>query len=332
MSVGMSVNLSAVYEQPLTVAMLAAGLVVLKFALHAAVARAFRMSYREIPLFALVLAQVGEFAFVLLGSAQALALVSKEVSALFSVAVALSMAATPLILIAYDKWWAPRLAGARDMSDETVQDDGSEVLIAGFGRVGQIVGRLLYANRISATVLDHDPEQIELLRKFGFKIYYGDATRLDLLEAAGARHAKVLVVAIDDQADSLQVVDLAREHFPHLKLIVRARNVAHVYELIDRDIHSWERETFDSSLRMGADVLETLGWERYRAVRATQKFRDHNVKLIYGQHAVRKDQAKLVSAVKQSREDLEKMFAGENEQRRHRHEAWDIHTRKPLDQ
>jgi glutathione-regulated potassium-efflux system ancillary protein KefC len=326
-SVGMSVNVGTVMNHPHIILGLALGLILLKFGAHYWLGRAFKLSRREIPLFSILISQVGEFAFVLLGAAQALGLISSEINAVFSVAVAFSMAMTPLMVKAYDRWWAMRLCGnaGPDMSRETVQNDDPEVLIAGFGRVGQIVGRLLYANRIRATVLDHDPEQIELLRQFGFKIYYGDATRLDLLEAAGARTAKILVVAVDDQEDSLEIVDLAQEHFPHLKLVVRARNVAHVYELIDRDIHTWERETFDSSLRMGTDVLKVLGWESYSAVKAAARFRDHNIQLIYNQHSVRGDRAKLVSAVKQAREDLEKMFAGEDEQRKRHHDGWDIH-------
>jgi glutathione-regulated potassium-efflux system ancillary protein KefC len=230
-----------------------------------------------------------------------------------------------LLLVVYDRWWAIRLIEPKDMSGDAVHDEGSEVIIAGFGRVGQIIGRILYANRIRATVLDHDPEQIELLRPFGFKVYYGDATRLDLLEAAGARHAKILVVAIDDTADSLQVVDMAREHFPHLKLVVRARNVGHVYDLIDRDIHTWERETFDSSLRLGTEVLKALGWESYSAVKAAAKFRDHNVKMIYDMSKIRNDRALLVSKAKQAREDLEKMFAGEEEGLKREQQAWNVH-------
>lgn len=325
MSVGMSVDLSVVGSQPLVIAAIVIGLTLIKMGAHGAIAKIFRISSREIPLFSILISQVGEFAFVLLGLARALGFLTNEETAIFSVAVALSMAITPLLIVAYDRWWAIRLSEPKDMSGEVVKDDGAEVLIAGFGRVGQIIGRVLYANRIRATVLDHDPEQIELLRQFGFKIYYGDATRLDLLEAAGAARAKVLVVAVDDPGDSLQIVDMAREHFPHLKLVVRARNVGHVYDLIDREVDSWERETFDSSLRLGTDVLKLLGWEPYSAVKAAAKFRDHNVQLIYELHSIREDRARLTSAAKQAREDLEKMFAGEEEGlKRHEH-TWDIH-------
>jgi glutathione-regulated potassium-efflux system ancillary protein KefC len=322
----MSVDLTTISHFPGTVAGLLAGILAVKIAVHTALARAFKISIKERPLFSILIAQVGEFAFVLFTSAREMKLLSEEEIALLSATVALSMAATPLMLLIYDRWIAPKLASmtARVPADAEVHNDHAEVLIAGFGRVGQIVGRMLYANGVTATVLDHDPNQIELLRRFGFKIYYGDATRLDLLEAAGAATAKVLVVAIDDQADSLEVVDLAQQHFPHLKLVVRARNVGHVYELIDRDVGQWERETFDSSLRMSTEVLKNLGWEPYSAVRASNKFRDHNIRMIYDMHAVRNDETKLVSAARQARADLENMFNGEREALKSNRDGFDV--------
>ncbi len=312
MSLGMSVDLTLIAHKPHVVFLIVAGLVTAKILVHSLLARLFKMSRREIPLFSLLLSQVGEFAFVLLGVAAMLDLLRSDVVALASAAIAITMATTPPLLSAYDRWVAPKLSESRDMSGEAVHDDHPVVIIAGFGRVGQIVGRILYANKIRATVLDHDPDQIEMLRKFGFKVYYGDATRLDLMEAAGARKAKILVVAVDDVGDSLQVVDMAQENFPHLKIVARARNVGHVYELIDRGVEVWERETFESSLRMSAEVLKMLGWEPYRTVRAANQFRQHNIKLIHEMYEVREDQSKITSTAKQSRLDLEKMFAGEH--------------------
>jgi glutathione-regulated potassium-efflux system ancillary protein KefC len=141
------------------------------------------------------------------------------------------------------------------------------VIIAGFGRFGQIVGRLLNANRIKLTVLDHDPDQIELLRRFGFKVFYGDATRVDLLHAAGAAKARALVLAIDDIEDSLALADAVREHFPDLPILARARNVTHMYELMDRGVTIIERETFESALQLGRRVLALLGYGAYRRAR-----------------------------------------------------------------
>ncbi len=325
-TVGMAVDLTTIAHQPGTVAGIVASLLLIKLVVHFALARAFNISLKERPLFAILISQVGEFAFVLLGSAQVMKMIDPEQTALLSASVALSMASTPLLLLFYDRWLAPKLAAMTIKQPEgaEVHNDHPEVLIAGFGRVGQIIGRMLYANGITATVLDHDPDQIELLRRFGFKIYYGDATRLDLLEAAGAATAKVLVVAVDDQEDSLEIIDLAQQHFPHLQLVSRARNVGHVYELIDRDITFWERETFESSLRMSTEVLKTIGWEPYSAVRASNKFREHNIRMIYNLHAVRNDETKLTSAARQARVDLENMFNGERETLKSNPDGWDV--------
>jgi glutathione-regulated potassium-efflux system ancillary protein KefC len=328
MTVGMTVDLTTIAQNPTIVAGLVLGLVVIKLAVHMALARAFKISFKERPLFSILISQVGEFAFVLFASARALDMLTQDQTAILSASVAISMASTALLLLIYDRGLAPRLA---EMSTKTpegaeVQDDHPEVLIAGFGRVGQIVGRLLYANGVTATVLDHDPDQIEMLRRFGFKVYYGDATRLDLLEAAGAARAKVLVVAVDDREDSLEIVDLARQHFPHLQLVVRARNVGHVYDLIDREITVWERETFESSLRMSTEVLKSLGWEPYSAVRASNKFRDHNVQMIYDMHSIRNDEAKLTSSARQARMDLENMFKGEREALKRNRDGFDVQS------
>ncbi len=151
------------------------------------------------------------------------------------------------------------------------------MIIAGFGRFGQIVARLLFANGMRAIVLDHDAEQVDLLRKFGYKVFYGDATRLDLLRAAGAGEACLLVNAIDDIADSLALTDRVREHFPDLPMIARARNVTHYVELRTRGVTVVERETFESALRTGRHVLEALGVDRFRAREMADAFRRHNI-------------------------------------------------------
>ncbi len=187
------------------------------------------------------------------------------------------------------------------------------------------MGRLLYGNRIRATVLDSDPEQIELLRRFGFKVYFGDATRLDLLEAAGAKSAKILVVAVDGVEDSLKIVDLAKEHFPHLHLIVRCAQRRTCLRSHRPGNPGLERETFESSLKMATQVLTQLGWSPHSAVRAGWKFRDHNLTVMADLHSKRGDEAKLTSAARQARADLERMFANERDGRTHGHDGWDVH-------
>ncbi len=198
------------------------------------------------------------------------------------------------------------------------------MIIAGFGRFGQIIGRLLYANRIYATVLDHDPDQIDLLRKFGFKIFYGDATRADLLQSAGADKAKILVVAINNLEASLKLVDVARQRFPHLHIMARARNITHCYQLMDRGVTVFERETFEGSLQLGRRVLEDLGFGAYQARQTAMKFRAHNIKTMHAVYPHYKDQQQLVSLAKQAKDELEEMFARDREARdKQQTDGWD---------
>jgi glutathione-regulated potassium-efflux system ancillary protein KefC len=227
--------------------------------------------------------------------------------------VAISMVATPLLLAMHDKWIAPRLQAAQQRPDDHIEEQDNPVIIAGFGRFGQIIGRLLYANRIGATVLDHDPDQIDLLRKFGFKVFYGDATRVELLHAAGAAKAHVMVIAIDDVADSLALADAVKRTFPQLTIVARARNVSHYYDLLDRGVTIIERETFESALLSGRQVLQQLGFGAYRARQAAMKFRAHNLKTLYAVYPHYRDQQQLVSMAKQAREELEEMFARDAE-------------------
>jgi len=312
MAVGMSVDLNVILSRPLAVVGTLIGVMAVKFAMHVLLGKLFGFSRRERPLFGLGLAQVGEFAFVLFAAAAGVGLLTNDQTAILLAVTALSMGLTPVTIRLYDRFWAPRLRQISDIVREEVVDDRPEVIIAGFGRVGQIIGRILLANRISATVLDQDPDQIESLRRFGFKVYYGDATRLDLLEAAGARNAKVLVVAVDGVDESLTIVDLAKENFPHLHLVVRARNVDHVYRLMDRKVKIWERETFEASLKLGGEVLHLLGWTRDEAGSATHKFREHNVRTLHELVHKRGDQREMISAAKAARDDLEKMMSGES--------------------
>jgi len=238
---------------------------------------------------------------------------SPQWEALLTAAVAVSMATTPLLLVAYDRMCArqARAAGEADPID----DDSAPVIVAGFGRYGQIVGRMLFANGIRATVLDHDPEQIDLLRKFGFKVFYGDATRLDLLHAAGAAKARLLVVAIDGVEDSLALVDRARAEFPNLRIVARARNVRHWLELHDRGVEAVERETFESALRTGRAALEALGVPPYEARESADGFRRYNVALLRRLLPHFRDEAKTVALAKSGRSELEENLRRDREAR-----------------
>jgi glutathione-regulated potassium-efflux system ancillary protein KefC len=237
-------------------------------------------------------------------------LLTREQDGLLTMTVALSMALTPLLLLAHDRWVGSR---AKPRREPDAIDRQAPVIIAGFGRFGQIIGRLLLANDIRPVVLDHDPDQVELLRRFEFEVYYGDATRLDLLEAAGAGKARLLVNAIDGVEDSLALVDRVREHFPNLPIISRARNVTHYLELRLRGVTVIERETFEASLRAGRRVLESLGMDPFRAREMADAFRRYNAATVEQQLANYQDETRYLAASKAGRKELEEQFRRDRE-------------------
>jgi glutathione-regulated potassium-efflux system ancillary protein KefC len=201
---------------------------------------------------------------------------------------------------------------------EISEQQHAPIIIAGFGRYGQIIGRMLGAQGLSATVLDHDADMIEAARSFGYKVFYGDATRLDLLRTAGAETAKILVIAVDDKEQSLSIVDLAREHFPHLELVARAKDVTHWNELRDRGVMRVERELFESSLRSARTVLEVLGYAPHEARAQAMRFRRHNLELFEQMYPHRRDRAKVIAVIKQGRAQLEEQMAQERAEREKR--------------
>jgi glutathione-regulated potassium-efflux system ancillary protein KefC len=284
-AVGMSVDFGLLLTRPGAVLGLVALLLAVKAAVLLVMARLGKVPASQTALLAFLLAQGGEFAFVLLGSAAGLGVLDGETAALLTVAIALSMVTAPLLTVVNDRLIEPRFVHIDARPHDMPDDDGNPVIVAGFGRLGQIVVRLLHANRVGTTILDHDPEIIDALRKFGFKVFYGDATRLDLLEAAGAAHAKILVVAVDSIEASLALVDLAQQHFPHLKIVARARDLPHAVELMNREVPVIERETFRSALKLGEETLKILGMPAYTARKRALTFKQHNEVLLGQIHA-----------------------------------------------
>ncbi len=309
-AVGMSIDFGLVATRPGQLALLVVGLLLVKGLALAAIAPKLEVA-SERWLFAALLAQAGEFAFVVFGVARGARVLPGEWDALLTAAVALSMAATPLLLLAHDALVARRARSER--AADAIDDNTAPVIVAGAGRYGQIIARLLFARGEKVTVLDHDPDQIDLLRKFGFKVFYGDATRLDLLEAAGAATARLLVVAIDDVEDNLALVDLARSAFPNLKIIARARNVRHWLELADRGIRATERETFESALRSGRQALEVLGLSPHEAREVAEAFRRSNIATLEAMLPHFRDEAKTVAIAKSGREELEENLRRDRE-------------------
>ncbi|VWX57374.1 potassium:proton antiporter [Burkholderiales bacterium 8X] len=315
-AVGMSIDFGVLLQRPGLMALVVVGFLAIKCVVIYALAKAMGVPYQERPVFTLLLAQGGEFAFVVFQAAGPNVLAPAVASFLIA-AVALSMLVSPLLLVALDKWVLPRYGASKKTSMKEISEpQDAKVLICGFGRYGQIVGRLLSAQGLKLTVLEHDPDTIESLREFGFRVFYGDATRLDLLRTAGAATAKVLVVAVDDVEQSLAIVDLAREHFPQAKIVARARNVGHLFQLLDRKVDLVEREVFESSLRSGRAVLEEIGWPAHEAREAAMRFRTMNIRLMHDTYPHYKDRAKLISANKAGRQQFAEQMARERAQRR----------------
>jgi glutathione-regulated potassium-efflux system ancillary protein KefC len=282
-AVGMSINFGLLLARPLLVLGLVAGLVAVKALILLVLANLYPLPKPQRGFSALVLSQGGEFAFVLFAAATAAGALAPEVSGLLVGVVALSMITTPILLGLHDRFIEPRLRLADagpDRPMDTIEGAEHPVIVAGFGRFGQIVARLLNANGIETTVLDHDPEHIDSIRRFGFKVFYGDAARLDLLRAAGADHARLLVLAIDDRVQALKIVDLVQEHFPNLNILARAWDMRHLLELRDRGIPQVERETFEGALRLGEQALHRLGRSAWQAKQAANRFRAHDHALL----------------------------------------------------
>jgi glutathione-regulated potassium-efflux system ancillary protein KefC len=316
-AVGMSIDFSVIINSPWLIVGVLFTFIAIKFIVIYGITRLMNVPFQERPVLTLLLAQGGEFAFVVFQAAAGAKVFAAETASLLIGVVALSMLISPLILIAIDKLWLPRYANSGvELPDEISEQQVAPIIIAGFGRYGQIVGRLLLAQDIPTTVLDHDAEMIETARSFGYRVFYGNATRLDLLRTAGAATAQILVVAVDDVEQSLAIVDLAKEHFPQLQLVVRARDATHWNKLRDRNVTLIQRELFESSLQSAGCVLELLGYAAPDAKRLVQLFKTHNIELLEQMYPHYKDRAKLISVAKLGREQLAEQMARERELRK----------------
>ena len=306
-AVGMSVDFGLLAREPLAMAGIVLGFQLLKGISLAAIARSVGVSPGQRWLLAALLAQGGEFAFVVFGVARSARLLPGDWDARLTLAVALSMALTPVLLLLHDRWLRSQ-ASTDEREPDAIVDNDAQVIIAGFGRFGQIVGRLLFASGIKAIVLDHDPDRIESLRAFGFEVHYGDATRLDLLHAAGADRARLLVLAIDDPDTSVQLVEAVQEHFPKLMIVARARDVSHWQRLRSRGLSIVERETFESAIRVGRRALEVLGVRPYEARERADLFRAHNIQTLEDILPRWEDQAERTHIARSAREQLEQQM------------------------
>ncbi len=327
-AVGASIDFALIGRQPALILSLALALVAIKGGILLGLARGFRLGLDQALLFALALAQGGEFAFVLASFAGQNGVLGRAVTDPMIAVVALSMALTPLLLLLGEKVLLPRV-GTREQAERPADevDEENPVIIAGFGRFGHIVGRLLRANGIGATVLDVDSDNVDMLRKLGLKVFYGDASRYDLLLAAGAERAELLVLALDSPEKTRELVHTAAKHFPHLKILARASGRGDAYDLLDAGVEQVYRETLDTSLRMGVDALRHLGFRGYQALRAARTFRRHDEATVRELAAMRHDRKRYINVARERIEGLEEILRSDLEDRPDTVDAgWDVES------
>ena len=316
-AIGMTMDLRLLAASPWSILAMGAALLGIKTLVLFGIARTLKVGGRDALRFGLLLSQGGEFAFVLFTQAGALNLLPTEMIAKLNLVVALSMAATPLLLKLVQRLWPAPKTGHRSTEDEPAPHGQPAVIVAGFGRFGQIIGRILVSRRIPFTALDSNPDHIDTVRRFGNEVYFGDVTRLDLLHTAGLQHARIMVLAIDDVQASLRAVRLIREHFPHITLIVRARDRYHAYSLMAEGVEHVIRETLDSSLRAAQTTLAQLGMPETTAIDLVRTFRDVDERLLREQFAHRDKLDKLIELSARGREELESLLeAGSDDGRR----------------
>ncbi len=306
-SVGMTVDYGLMQNQAGVVALGVFSLILFKMAILFGLGRVAKLGNESSINLAVTISQGGEFAFVLFAIGSDTGLLDGSTAALLVLIVTLSMAVTPLLILLHDRFLVPRLRPSKPPYDE-IKNDQSPVLIAGYGRVGQIPARVLKVENFDFTALEHDPEHVSTVMKYGVKIYYGDASRVDLIEAAGAKNAKVFILAIDDMEASLRTAESVRRHFPHLKIFARARNREHVYKLMDLGVTQIYRETYATSLELARDVLKALNFTVEEAEETVRCFRAHDEKMLIEAHKIHKDEEALINFSKKSTEQLMELF------------------------
>lgn len=308
MSVGMSTNLDLLAAEPGFVLAAAAGLLLIKAAIAFALALLAGHDRLNAARFAAALPQAGEFGFVLFTAALAEGLLSPARADLAMLVITLSMIAAPPLFALEERFLAPRLVKAPQRAFDPIDGPATPVIICGFGRFGQVIGRILRVKKIAFTALDRNGEQIDLVRRNGTTAYYGDPARLDVLRSAKAAEAQVLVVALDDVAQSLKVVEHVKRHFPHLAILARARNRRHAHLLMDQGVTHIVRETYHSSLRLTELVLEELGMDAAEAERTVQLFREHDERLLVDQHGIYDDEKQVIQTTRQAMAELSSLL------------------------
>ena len=323
-SVGMSIDFGLLLRDPLTILVLLVLLVVAKGVVLWLLAMLGKLPKSQASLFVFLLSQGGEFAFVIFSVASGSGVLDKATVDYLVVIVALSMLTTPFLLLIYEYVITPRFINMDQPPEpDAIDEEDNPVIIAGFGRFGRTIGRLLHANGIPTTILDHDPDQIEAIRRFGYKVYYGDSSRHGVLAAAGADKAKLLIITIDDAEVALNIIEQAQKYFPHLTILTRARNNGHAYEILRRGVPLFRRELYDSALHLGEEALKQLGFGAYRSRNATQVFNAYDQKLLERLYKAEAPEDRRLLSL-QAREQLEQVLnADAKEIDKQNRQGWD---------
>jgi monovalent cation:proton antiporter-2 (CPA2) family protein len=312
--VGMSVNLDVITARPFLVFFLSLGYIFLKMILVFAVGRFSKMNRENAKLMALSVGQGGEFAFVIFGIVLTYQMADPDLLSLLTAVITMSMAMSPILLLLNDKLEAYMCTNQAAPNYDKIENESPEVIIAGFGRFGQIFARILRTQKIPFTAIDRDPNQIELVRRFGNKVYYGDASRLDIMEAAGVAKAKFFVIAIDDVEDSIKAAENLKNHFPHVKIYARSRNRGHTFDLMDMGVAHIKRETFDSSLNFSRELLIDMGMDQAKVDNLIKKFAQHDHETVIEQHKVRNDEKQFMSIYNQAQAQLADVLSRDDQE------------------
>ena len=314
-AVGSSIDFQLLMNNPLMIPALVLGLMLVKTAVLFVIGKMFKVRTAQNLIFSFGLSQVGEFAFVLLSFSLQGGILSRELSDLMMAVTAISMAFTPILMMINEKLFVPRVCNMipeENKRESDVEAEDNPVIIAGYGHFGNIVGRFLKANKIQATVLDNDSDNVDLLRKLGQKVYYGDATRYDLLEVAGANKAQIIVIAINDREKRMEMIETVKKHFPNLYILVRSTNRYDAYDQMNAGIMHIYRETLDTSLRVGKDVMKILGHDPQEVAKSAKIFFNHDEKTLKYLSSIRNDD-EYISAAREKIEELEQLMLADRE-------------------
>ena len=325
-AVGASLDFQLVLNAPLLIIGLVIALIVIKMVILFGLGFLFKMGLDQNLIFTVLLAQGGEFAFVLTSFAVQSGVVPTDIANLLVAVVAVSMALTPLLILLNERLLLPRF-GTRlaDERSPDVIDEQNPVIIAGFNNFGSIIGRLLRANHIDTTVLEYDSDHVETLRKLGFKVYYGDASQVPLLHAAGAENARYIIITVRNPEKTHQIVDAVQQNFPHLKILARALSRTHAYELMDKGVHHVYRDSLETSLRVGVDTLRLMGFRAHQAHRASALFRKHDEAMTRELATLFHDRTSYLNRAREAIFELEQLLRRDHQEPSEERDAgWDV--------